>query len=849
MENYLYPFFWQHGETEEVISDYMDKISESGMKAACIEARPHPQFLKKDWWHDMEVIIRKAKEHDMKLWILDDSHFPTGYANGRIVKDYPQYKKLYLYKRRYDVVGPMKGARINAGILTGRPWEKQGLGDKNIVGIYLAKRAHDYTESDSNMDAVDADSMIELKGAFENNIITFDIPAGAYSVFVIFTTGEGGEEATEEYLNPLVAEAARVLIDEVYEPHYAHFKEEFGRTITAFFSDEPRFGNIKGPDAQIGKDMVLPWRPGLENEIPFEKKYLPLLWTNAGGAERGIRYQYMDLITRLYSENFSGVLAGWCREHGVCYVGHNIEDEGAHCRLGYGAGHYFRAQEMQDYAGVDVIGTQIVPGMPYHHDAFSTGGNNGEFYHYALAKLAASAAHLDAKKKGRAMCEAFGAYGWNEGLKMMKWLTDHLISRGITALVPHAFDPKEFPDWDCAPHFYAHGNNPQFRYFPVFTSYVNRLLALFNGGKTAAKAGVLYHAALEWYNGKCMPVEKVLRTLCENQIDADIISEDYLEDAVIQDKKFIINGVEFEILFVPEAEEIPADIEGKLRRLTDAGVIVVRIGSDAALSELTGMCGAIREVVPDKSFPELVYYHYRKNGQDILFFFNESVLETVDTMAAVPLVDGQNIYCYDAFSDSYMVPVMKNGKIRLKLAPYQSAVYILGRPETETGKIYTEGERKVTAYIPDTDEDSRQKETALQGSWNISYADAHAYPHFTEVVKNSAVIPLNAVDGYSDKAGTVSYERKVYKPETKGRIRLDLGMAYETVQVFLNGNPAGIKIVPPYEFDVTDLLRDGGNTLRIEVTNTLGTRVRDGMSQYLVIEPFGMTEVPKLIWN
>ena len=63
------------------------------------------------------------------------------------------------------------------------------------------------------------------------------------------------------------------------------------------------------------------------------------------------------------------------------------------------------------------------------------------------------------------MCEAFGAYGWNEGLKMMKWITDHLIVRGINHLVPHAFDPKEFPDFDCPPHFYAHGMNRSFDIF------------------------------------------------------------------------------------------------------------------------------------------------------------------------------------------------------------------------------------------------------------------------------------------------------------------------------------------------------------------------------------------------
>ena len=71
-----------------------------------------------------------------------------------------------------------------------------------------------------------------------------------------------------------------------------------------------------------------------------------------------------------------------------CIWGDTIEDNGAHARLGYGTGHYFRGQETMDYAGIDVIGGQVVPGMNYHHDAFNTGGSNGEFYHYALAKLA-----------------------------------------------------------------------------------------------------------------------------------------------------------------------------------------------------------------------------------------------------------------------------------------------------------------------------------------------------------------------------------------------------------------------------------------------------------------------------
>lgn len=123
-----------------------------------------------------------------------------------------------------------------------------------------------------------------------------------------------------------------MLIREVYEPHYTHYKEEFGKTIQGFFSDEPRFGNIKGTEGRMGTDMVLPWRDGLEKELGFEEKYLPLLWADAEGLEKDIRYQYMDTVTRLYNENFTQVLGDWCRAHHVWYLGHTIEDNGAHAQ-------------------------------------------------------------------------------------------------------------------------------------------------------------------------------------------------------------------------------------------------------------------------------------------------------------------------------------------------------------------------------------------------------------------------------------------------------------------------------------------------------------------------------------
>ena len=41
----------------------------------------------------------------MRIWILDDKHFPTGYANGLIESKYPERKKQYLACTMADVFG------------------------------------------------------------------------------------------------------------------------------------------------------------------------------------------------------------------------------------------------------------------------------------------------------------------------------------------------------------------------------------------------------------------------------------------------------------------------------------------------------------------------------------------------------------------------------------------------------------------------------------------------------------------------------------------------------------------------------------------------------------------------
>ncbi len=83
-ENHLMPFFWQHGEDEATLREYMGVIESGGCRAVCVESRPHPDFCGPRWWADMDVILDEARRRGMRVWILDDSHFPTGFANGAV---------------------------------------------------------------------------------------------------------------------------------------------------------------------------------------------------------------------------------------------------------------------------------------------------------------------------------------------------------------------------------------------------------------------------------------------------------------------------------------------------------------------------------------------------------------------------------------------------------------------------------------------------------------------------------------------------------------------------------------------------------------------------------------------
>lgn len=52
------PFLWLKGENRDIILEEINAIENSHIRAFCIESRPHPQFMEKQWWRIWSLLCK-----------------------------------------------------------------------------------------------------------------------------------------------------------------------------------------------------------------------------------------------------------------------------------------------------------------------------------------------------------------------------------------------------------------------------------------------------------------------------------------------------------------------------------------------------------------------------------------------------------------------------------------------------------------------------------------------------------------------------------------------------------------------------------------------------------------------
>lgn len=119
----------------------------------------------------------------------------------------------------------------------------------------------------------------------------------------------------------------------------------------------------------------------------------------------------------------------------------------------------------------------------------------------------------------------------------------------------------------------------------------------------------------------------------------------------------------------------------------------------------------------------------------------------------------------------------------------------------------------------------------IEGAWNL------AFPPFAEgkgqAVKTAFDKLISWTESTNDTikyfSGTATYSKTFTLPKgylaKNRRLALDLGTVKNLAEVTINGKPLGILWKEPFQADITEVVKEGENTLRIEITNLWPNRL------------------------
>ena len=795
----IIPFLWiDESVTQSAVETEIEKIAECGIQAFCVESRIFSDFCGEKWWTILKFILDKAKRAGMKVWILDDKRYPSGFANGALERGHKNAAQKHLFVRRTDAVGPEDDVRFLV-----RSASEDG---DEFIGAFLAPKCGGLPVIDEALDVSDR---------FDGTYIECSLNGGEYTLISLFSSTKYSEVPLQA--DTTSEEGAKLIIDEVYEKHYQRLGEYFGDVLAGFFSDEPRIGNGFS-DVRINKFNVYDFRLGMEGmSFPWSEKLagrlekrgvilrdILALWYD-GKYRARTRFVYMDELSKAYSENFVGRISDWCHNHGVLYAGHVIEENGNHARSGSGTAHYFRSMKGADYSAIDIVLHQL---KPYCNDepfrsAIEGGYSDPRFFNVFLPMLAASDAALDCNKKGRALCEIFGAFGWGESVDDMRWMVNTMIAGGINLFIPHAFSAIH-PNSDCPPHFYSGGEYAGFYGFKELMKYTDSLCRRFSDGTRFAEVAVVYNAEADWSGEKYVAPEKICYELSRRQIAFDVVPADILARGRACDGKLDVSGRKYRAVICASCEGYPKELDEIFAKIKQ--IVPFFAVDESSLSKTVNTLKR-SEISPIKTFgyyPNVKTLVYDKAGKISAFIFNSGKNKITVSIKT----NAERLYASDAL-DKTQLANAENGELKIELEGGAAVVL-----SDEKGTVKPEAEE---AGAPD----------AIKNYVCLPLQKPMQ-------IKNGLISDINRVDGMKSFSGKLI--SSFYIGDADG-IKIDYNGEYCKV---VAGDREEVSISKPF---VMFFDKRYGGKIVVETANTFANAKRDELSRFSTIEKAGFTDI------
>ena len=525
----------------------LDTLHGFGFQAVTVQAGYNMPFayLSPEYFAFFRKFVLEAKRRNMRVWIVDDAGYPSGFAGGKFTSEKPEL--------RMQALEVAEKIPVSAGTV-------------------LHRKLPPGTVSAAAVDQDGAATPVPLHG----DTLDWTAPAGNWTVLLVdhqFRTSptrsdtnsqrvKDTSRSLEDYLDPAATEQYLRFTHEQYKRAVV---DEFGKTIMGFRGDEPDY-SIAG----------LPWTPKFFERFREMKgydvePYAALFAQTPSRRDPGvaihltpeqmrIKGDYYDVFSRMFAAGFFKPQGDWCAANHLEYQVH-LNHEEMEMELTHSEGSFFRDMRAVEVPGIDAIWHQI------WKDTISD-----------YPRLASSAAHVYGKP--RAFTESFAAYRPTPDVEMARYILNEQFVRGVNLI-----ETMYFPATSAGPRP-PPGYMGQ-RGFPDLLTYVRRMSYLMAMGRPDASVALFLPSSSMWLGDDVSDTQFVSteRLLSEHQIDFDIVDEDALarDMQALKGSFETLSGNRYRTVILPAPSVLSSDALARLKVFAQGGGKVVFIGGTPRL--------------------------------------------------------------------------------------------------------------------------------------------------------------------------------------------------------------------------------------------------------------------------
>ena len=381
---------WNDAMTKEQIEFQLTEIASHGFGGAFVHPRPGlvTEYLSDEWFDLWGYALEKSKALGIRLYIYDENSYPSGFAGGHVSSICPEALATVM---RYQVVDD--------------PIQVKG----EIIASFAVE---------------------EVNGHFVNAQNLCSMPKAAWeqhdSKFIVLTyekTDTDGWMAGYAYVDLLRPQVHEAFMHTTYAQYYKHFGKDFGTCVPAIFTDEPSIH-----DAGNG---TLPFSYWFAYEFKKRNGYdliknLPCVFANVEGncfdyPPTKVRFDYYDTIHALWVKNSIEATGKWCEHHNINWTGHYLEHQWPHASYNVSPSiqSYY---EYHQWPAIDMLMTSYLKDSPI--DAIT----------HTIRELKSAVNQFG---KQRALCELYGAGGWDSTFDDYKRMADWVLVNGVNFINQH----------------------------------------------------------------------------------------------------------------------------------------------------------------------------------------------------------------------------------------------------------------------------------------------------------------------------------------------------------------------------------------------------------------------------